>query len=235
MKLESLTLTNFRCFRNEALHFSDYTAILGPNNSGKSTIFKAIDLFFRSTQKSSPLVQSDFNDPKKELRIALTFSKIPAKAQEQGEFGHYYRHGKLEFFIRANADEAGNVDATIHGQRLGIKAFSKFFEAGGANEKKAFYSNDLRAAFPDLPELPQKSRVDLFEAALFEYESKNTKKHEMIESKDLAFGASGVAARLRRYVDWVYIPAVKDAADEDEEAKNTAFGVVCTENLIRID
>lgn len=223
MKLDSLALTNFRCFRNGVIQFSPYTAILGPNNSGKSTIFKAIDLFFRTTQKASPLTLSDFNDPKKELRIALTYSTLPNKAVD--EFAHYHRHGKLDFFIKANANPEGTIDASVHGQRLGIKAFGEFFTAGGANDKKAFY-NKLRDDFSDLPELPSRSSIDAFTSSLFEYEANNPDKHEMIESEDLAFGAAGVASRLRKFVDWVYIPAVKDASDEDEEAKNTAFGVL---------
>jgi predicted ATP-dependent endonuclease of OLD family len=223
MKLESACLTNFRCYRNEPIHFAPYTAILGPNNSGKSTIFKAIDLFFRTTQKSSPIVLSDFSEPGKELRIALTFSDLPKKAIE--EFAHYYRHEKLEFFIRAKTSDSGNVTASVHGQRLGIKAFGGFFEAGGANEKKAFYGK-LRESFSDLPDIPQRNSVAVFESALQEFEKLHADRHEVIESEDLAFGAAGVAAKLRKYVDWVYIPAVKDAADEDEEAKNTAFGTL---------
>jgi putative ATP-dependent endonuclease of OLD family len=223
MRLLRLELSNFRCFKIQGIDFAKYTAFVGPNNSGKSTLFKAIELFFRSTQKSNPLVLSDFNDPKAELRIILTFTDLPEKAAE--EFSHYVRHGTLEFFIRANVVE-NLIEATIHGRRTGIRAFGEFHATQGANAQKSIYADSLRKQFPDLPELTQRATVAAYKDALLKYEADHPDQHEMIESEDLAFGASGVASRLKQFVDWVYIPAVKDAADEEEEAKNNAFGTL---------
>lgn len=223
MRLLRLELVNFRCFKTQGVDFAKYTAFVGPNNSGKSTLFKAIELFFRSTQKSNPLALSDFNDPKAELQIILTFTDLPEKAAE--EFSHYVRHGILEFFIRANVVE-NRIEATIHGRRTGIRAFGEFHAAQGANAQKSIYADSLRKKFPDLPELPQRAAVAAYKDELLKYEADHPDQHEMIESEDLAFGASGVASRLKQFVDWVYIPAVKDAGDEEEEAKNNAFGTL---------
>lgn len=223
MRMNKLELVNFRCFKSEVVHFDPYTAFVGPNNSGKSTLFKAIDIFFRTTQKSSPLAASDFNDPQSELRIVLTFTDLPSKVVE--EFGHYVRHGQLEFFIRAKIT-GERIEASIHGRRSGIRAFAEFHEADGATTQKAVYSDTLRSNFPDLPELPARAAVGVYKDALLAYEADHAELHEMIDSEDLAFGASGVASRLKRHLDWVYIPAVKDAADEEEEAKNNAFGTL---------
>lgn len=223
MRLQSISLKNFRCFRSEKIDLSPYSCIIGSNNSGKSTVLKAIDLFFRSSQKVSPLSYSDFNDPKSELIISLTFSDLPQKPLPG--FEHYQRHGKLEFFIRGKTSEGGLVDASVHGRREGIKAFGGFFE-GKAPERKAFYNQLRTGEFKDLPPITASSALGVFEAALQAYEKEHPNQREMIENEYLAFGASGVAARLRQYVDWVYIPAVKDAAEEDEEAKNTAFGIL---------
>lgn len=104
--------------------------------------------------------------------------------------------------------------------------FGKFYETQGANAQKSFYAESLRKEFPELPEIPSRAAVNAFKDALLAYEAAHQDQHEMIESEDLAFGASGVASRLKRFVDWVYIPAVKDAAEEEEEAKNNAFGTL---------
>lgn len=223
MKLEKLAIRNFRCFVDEAVNFNSYTALVGPNNCGKSTVFKALDLFFRSTQKSSPISKTDFTDPSKELRITLTFNDLPAAAAE--EFKHYYRNGILEFFIKATINSAGGVNSSVHGSRAGVAEFAPFFEASPAQAQKDVYLL-LRESFPELPEIAPRNAVATFTDALREYERTHPDKQTMIESEDLAFGAGGVAAKLKRYVDWVYIPAVKDAGDENQEAKNTAFGAL---------
>ena len=222
MKLEKLEIKNFRCFVHETVDFNRYTALVGPNNCGKSTIFKAADVFFRSTQKTTPISKTDFTDPDKEMKISLTFSELPKAAEE--EFSHYYRNGKLEFFIKAHLDNSSVVHASVHGSRAGIAEFASFFEAPNATAKKDAYRQIKENVFPDLPDLAKTAAVSVYEEAIKQFEAANPKKLTMIDSEDLAFGASGVAAKLRRYVDWVYIPAVKDAADEDQEAKNTAFG-----------
>jgi putative ATP-dependent endonuclease of the OLD family len=228
MRLQTIILKNFRSFKNETISLAPYTSIVGPNNSGKSTIFRAIDIFFRTSQRSSPLAITDFNDPKEELQIDLTFGDLP-KEPLQG-FEHYQRHGTLEFFIKAKND-GGEIEASIHGKRKGIRNFAGFF-GGTAAERKEFYGTLRSGKYADLPAVAARSPIAAFESALHEYEASHPEQHELIESEDLAFGTAGVVSRLNRYIDWIYIPAVKDATDEDEEARNTAFGVLVN-RLIR--
>ena len=80
MKLDQVVLTNFRCFKNESIALDRYVALVGSNNCGKSTVLKAIDLFFRSNQKASPIALDDFNDVNAELKISLTFSDLSKKS-----------------------------------------------------------------------------------------------------------------------------------------------------------
>ena len=49
MRLVSLTLKNFRCFKDEKeVAFEDLTAIIGRNDVGKSTILEALEIFFNN-------------------------------------------------------------------------------------------------------------------------------------------------------------------------------------------
>ena len=49
MKLVSLALKNFRCFKDEKhVAFEDLTAIIGRNDVGKSTILEALEIFFNN-------------------------------------------------------------------------------------------------------------------------------------------------------------------------------------------
>lgn len=77
MRLEELRLRNFRCYKDEiSVRFDDLTAIVGKNDSGKSTIMEALDIFFNG---SGP----DENDAckfgrKDDLCIAAVFSDLPS-------------------------------------------------------------------------------------------------------------------------------------------------------------
>lgn len=47
MKLKSMTLENFRCYKNPlTVTFDDLTALIGRNDAGKSTLLDALDVFF---------------------------------------------------------------------------------------------------------------------------------------------------------------------------------------------
>jgi predicted ATP-dependent endonuclease of OLD family len=46
MKLSKLRLQNFRCYKDEIqVDFSDITALVGRNDSGKSSLMDALDIF----------------------------------------------------------------------------------------------------------------------------------------------------------------------------------------------
>jgi len=46
MKVKEITLDRFRQFEHTTVHFGDFNVIVGPNNSGKTTILHAIRAFF---------------------------------------------------------------------------------------------------------------------------------------------------------------------------------------------
>ena len=46
MKLEHITIHNFRGIHDASLNLFDYNLLVGPNNAGKSTIIDAIRVFY---------------------------------------------------------------------------------------------------------------------------------------------------------------------------------------------
>lgn len=60
MKIKRLSIKNFRAYKDEAtIDFDDLTAIVGPNDIGKSTILEALEIFFN---ESSSVVKWELND-----------------------------------------------------------------------------------------------------------------------------------------------------------------------------
>ncbi|RKY89485.1 hypothetical protein DRQ11_00905 [candidate division KSB1 bacterium] len=76
MKLSRLRIRNFRCFKDEiAIDFEDITALIGKNDSGKSTILEALDIFLNDRDPDKDDA-SKHGDPK-DLTIICEFTNFP--------------------------------------------------------------------------------------------------------------------------------------------------------------
>ena len=60
MKLKKLRIENFRGYKDVTINFSDFNCIVGKNDVGKSTIFKALEKFFDYTY-TSDIDEYDYN------------------------------------------------------------------------------------------------------------------------------------------------------------------------------
>ena len=229
MKIESVRIENLRVFRDEVIPFDNYSCLVGPNGSGKSTVLCALNIFFRDTKDSQTdllhLEEEDFyrkitTNP---IKITVTFVDLSTEAQE--DFKDYFRHGQLVISSIAKFDSVtGRAVVKQYGNRKGIRQFAPFFksEAEGAKtgDLKEVYA-DLRAQFPELPAAGPKPKMI---EALREFEARHQELCELLLSSDEFYGWTRGENRLKKYVQWIYIPAVKDASGEQIEGKNTYLG-----------
>lgn len=84
MKISKLKLTNFRSYKSVEVELNDFTAFIGRNDIGKSTILEALDIFFNEGKGVVKLDPSDFNihaDREAEgfIEIAVCFRDLPEK------------------------------------------------------------------------------------------------------------------------------------------------------------
>ncbi|MCY9698395.1 AAA family ATPase [Paenibacillus alginolyticus] len=80
MKLKTLILENFRSYKEEIrIEMSDFTAFIGVNDAGKSTILEAMEIFFNNEvvkiDSSDYCVHSD----NKLVRIGCIFTDVPER------------------------------------------------------------------------------------------------------------------------------------------------------------
>ena len=78
-------------------------------------------------------------------------------------------------------------------------------------------------AIKQFPDLSNPTSKDAKAEALREYEGNHPDHSVLIPSQDEFYGINGTG-KLSKFAQWVYVPAVKDAGDEVQEAKNTALG-----------
>jgi energy-coupling factor transporter ATP-binding protein EcfA2 len=228
MKIKSVRIQKLRSFDDELIYFNDYTCLVGPNGSGKSTVLCALNIFFREAGHSATdltcLTEEDFHqrDTSHPIAITVTFGELSSEAQT--DFAAYCRHGELVVSAVAEFDP---VTKSAHvkqfGQRRGMAAFKPFFGAEVEGKPVAALKEEyghLRETFPDLPAAPTKLAMT---EALRSYEDSHPDLCELIPSSDQFYGFTKGANLLAKYVQWVFVPAVKDASTEQSEAKDTAL------------
>jgi predicted ATPase len=232
MRIESIAVKNLRCIKDSVANLDAYTCLVGPNGAGKSTLLHALNIFFRHVEDASTdvisLTPEDFylHDTTSPIEITVTFTALPKEAEE--DFKGYVRQGKLIISVVATFDSRSNrAEVKQFGQRLGMAAFKPFFRAHGDGEPVG----DLKAVFerlendiPDLAARKSKRTKDAMYQTLREFEAERAQQCEVIPSEDQFYGVSKGKNLLEKYVQWIFIPAVKHATDEQLETKTGALG-----------
>lgn len=231
MKIKSVRIKNFRSFEDQIITLDSYTCLVGPNGAGKSTLLNALNVFFCEDSSATPvdsLAAEDFHQKRidEPVEITVTFHELSPRAQEA--LKDYYRNGELVVSAIARfEDEKGRAVVEQVGSRMAIADFARFFEAwksGAPAVDLAQIFDELKEAYPGIPAPAGRSK-DARRDALRAYEGDPANAHLLtaLRSTDQFYGIAG-PSKLRPFIQWVYIPAVKDAADEQSESRDGALG-----------
>jgi putative ATP-dependent endonuclease of OLD family len=227
VKIKSVRIQNFRSFEDETIEFDAYTCLVGPNGAGKSNVLCALNVFFReksgSTTDLTEFQREDFHNGNVADPGIITITFIDLSDDAKKDFENYVRQEQLVVSAVAKFDATTEKAPVVQrGQRRVMRDFVPFFA-----EKKASADalSDAYAAlqkkYTDLPEAKSNSKR---QEALREYEEAHPELTELEWSDDQFYGFSKGANRLAPHIQWVYVPAVKDASGEQTEAKDTALG-----------
>lgn len=228
MKIKRIRIQNFRSFEDETVHLNRYSCFVGPNGAGKSSVLAALNVFFRE-QSGAPtditkLTDEDYfrKNTAAPVRITVTFNDMDPKAQTA--LAAYVRQNELVVTAEAIFDSNTGVGTVRHfGQRSGMEAFRGFFEGDKAGLKTSELNPIYEALRQQFPNLPSPRSKDEKAEALRTFEAGHPDQCVLIPSEDNFYGVNSTG-KLATYVQWVYVPAVKDAREEEQEGKNTALG-----------
>ena len=229
MRIESIRIVNLRAFADETIYMNKYTTIVGPNGCGKSTILCALNIFFREVDGSptnlAQLDAEDFHRKNTQLPIEITLTFCELTDTEVADFADYVRSDRLIVTAKAVFDEGRGIAPVVqYGNRIVMADFATYFERDKAGAK----ADELKSIFSSIrenhPDVDGSSTIkDRMSNALRAYETAHPEFCELLPSEDQFYGV-GQVGKLKKYVQWVYIPAVKDASEEQTEARNSAFG-----------
>ncbi|MEM0955224.1 MAG: AAA family ATPase [Pseudomonadota bacterium] len=230
MRLSRIHIKNFRCFKDQEILFDSYNTLVGANGSGKSTVLMALNVFFRNTAAPSDVInltEEDFfnKNTQEPIEIRCTFSDLSDEAAE--DFRAYVRQKELTITAKANFNKpTSSAEVVQRGVRRVMSEFIPYFEANDegamARKLKDIYEG-IRSSVTDLPD--ERIKQNMYDA-LREYEESHPELCTDTESDNQFYGWSKGTNLLRKYVQWIYVPAVKDPSEEQDEQKNSALGAL---------
>ncbi len=227
MKLTEISIINYRsiiCISDAKV--SKFQAIIGENNSGKSNILSAIDVFLSAG--SGGVKQEDFNDPENTIVIKCKFSVISPHLKKIWKPYLINDELILEKHIWLEDDSKSGkqkIENQFHGYQaepsswfLSIKKI-KLENTGRPKWKEIVDTNGL----PDYFIEDTKCTQAIFEKALARYLLENEVEYDepdLRETQALGLKSNVVASLPKFYL----LKAVTDYSDEiDKRATNSTF------------
>lgn len=226
MEFKKITIKNFKSIKCAEIELTKLVCIVGENNSGKSSILKAIDLFFNGGKISD----SEYYNKANEIELIADFESIEEsdilKLEDQHRdkikdiildgkitFSRVYsldNDSRLRYYKWIPKDERFNKD----------KPFKIIEESSAAQARPV-----LQELLPEYGERFEglTNKVQLKEAlnSIIRGMDISQKKQEL---SDLPTGISNSLKAL--FPDIIYIEAIKDINDEVKTKESATFGKI---------
>ncbi len=227
MRLAQLSITNYKALMDVTIPLSRFGCLIGENNSGKSSFLQALALFF----SGSKLAASHFFDESKPIRFEVTFDDIgePDLARLADEHrkrvAGIVKNGRIVLVRTYGPDgksalvyntltptdarfSAESIGALVKGQRAGQafvdKVLQMFPELGGIVDT-GMNQDAIKQKIQELADsLPDDQKIATDQAL-----------------------PTGIDKSIEPMLpDPIYIPAVKDLADDIKTTESTPFGKI---------
>lgn len=215
MIIKVIRVRNFRCIRDETLPCEQLTALVGPNGSGKSSFLRALSLFY---DVSARYTEDDFyaRNNSQDILFTITFSGLTE--EESKLFRKYIEGGELtvEKVLKWPPLKGSQ---SYYGTSLRNSEFDSFRAATGTSLRTEY--GKLRT-LDKYSVLPQYTNKEDAKEALQRWEESNPDKCSRQRDDGKFFGFREVGeAHLERHTKFLFVPAVRDAAEDVSEGRGT--------------
>jgi len=139
MKINSISVHNFRSIKDARFDAHDYTVLVGPNNVGKSNLFAALRVFYEDGVKFSdasdfPKFEADDNESWVEIQYVLTDQEFANLKQDYRIPGNALRVRK--YLKSVGKDRVRSNQSNIYGYEHGALSENLFYGAKNISEAK---------------------------------------------------------------------------------------------------
>lgn len=206
MRIEEVTIKNFRCIKEEKIKFDKLTVLVGKNGAGKSSFLQAIKYFF---DPNSRLVIEDFYNhevDRNNVEIQVTFCDL-SKAETE-VFKKYTRGGTLT--VNKEYKELGI--GKYFGYTLQIAEFKEILDS---TKNKTDMKNDFNvlSSTDKFDGLARATSYDNMRYIMEQWIEEHPEQAEVLPVGTEFYGFAG-QYRLDNWTKNVFVPAVKEAGEE---------------------
>ena len=142
IKLKSIKIENYKSFKAETIHLSDFTPIVGLNNAGKSNLLNSILWLLKKTVLS----EESFNDVGSEVSIVGVVDGLTEEVLEG--LGDNHR-ASVEPYIRNGSITIKRSQPTPSCPAAQVKLYMQNPENNEWNPNPAGIENAIKAMLPD--------------------------------------------------------------------------------------
>src|SRR2546425_2878381 len=221
MIISSVRVQNFRSILDEILPCRRLTALVGPNGSGKSSFLRAVDMFYthNALYDSSDFYSGDTSSP-----INITVSFCDLTQEETSFFSKYVENNQL-VIEKEMRWPAHRTSQRYFGTSLRDESFEAFRSASSAKDRKVEYERlRSRAEYSGLPKYTKQEEAS---KALELWEQSHAASCTRKRDDGQFFGFKEVGeAHLERFTKFLFVPAVRDAAEDAAEGKGSILSEI---------
>ncbi|HYI16522.1 MAG TPA: AAA family ATPase, partial [Thermomicrobiales bacterium] len=209
MRISRVNIENFRSHRSTEIDFDDYTALIGANGAGKSSVFYALGWFFDggAVPEGDVNTAADANSATVQVSVSVTFVDLTAADRERlGEYGR----GDGAHFSRSWS--TGADKSKVVGNALAGPGFPEVRRESRVTFKRPLY-NTLRGSGLVLADLGSSPSADAIDQSLADWESApaNATSMAKVDHSDAnhLFGINGRNV-IRECIRLIMVPAATD-------------------------
>ena len=221
MQIQKIEIERFRCVLSESLSCDSLTALVGRNGAGKSSFLHALRLFYAV---SPSVTEEDFYNRQtaEPIQIRVTFGKL--LPQEVEAFGSYSEGGALTLTKRISLADGKAISKTFAASSQ-YPEFAKIRAIASKKELKEAFNALVDQGVP--PGLAKATGAPDAEGKMTAWEAANPGECKAIEREVQFVGPASIGVgMLDNFTKFVFIPAVRDVADEAGDGRGSALAAL---------
>lgn len=227
MRMTRLSISNYRALRDVSIPMSRFGCLIGENNSGKSSFLQALSLFFSGSKLSS----KDYFDESRPIRIEVVFENIEANdlarlvEEHRTRVSGIIKDGCLtlvrSYGIEGKSSLLYNILMTTD-ERFSSEKLGKLLK--GQRPGPTF----VEKVTNEFPEIKDSIDTSMNQEAMRQkiQDLADSMPDDQKVATDIPLPTGIDKSIIPMLPDPIYIPAVKDLADDIKTTEGTPFGKI---------